>query len=51
MCEECEQLAQQITRYRKFTQQALDPLTQERIKALVKELEQRKTAMHQGGRG
>jgi len=47
MCEECEQLEKQITRYRRFTEQALDPLTQDRIKALINELEQRKTAMHQ----
>jgi hypothetical protein len=46
MCDKCEALQKKITRYREITEQALDPLTTERIKLLVKELEQQKTAMH-----
>lgn len=45
MCEKCEQLAKKIVRYREFVEQALDPLTTERIRELITELEQRKAAV------
>jgi hypothetical protein len=46
MCEKCEQLDVKIQRYRKFATQGLDPLTTERINALILELERRKEAVH-----
>jgi hypothetical protein len=46
MCEKCEQLSAAIARYRWFVAQALDPLTTERINALIQELDQRKKEMH-----
>ena len=46
MCEKCEQLAEKIARYRQIVEQALDPLTTDRIRDLIGELEQRKAAMH-----
>ena len=48
MCEECEKLQGKITRYRQFLKQRFDPLTEERMKQLVADLERRKKAMHQG---
>jgi hypothetical protein len=45
MCEKCEQLAKKIVRYREIVEQALDPLTTQRIWDLIGELEQRKAAM------
>jgi TATA-binding protein-associated factor Taf7 len=46
MCEKCEQLSATIQRYRRLVAQALDPLTTERINALIQELEKRKKEMH-----
>jgi hypothetical protein len=46
MCEECRELQRKIEHYRRFTEEALDSLTIERIKATIKELEKRKNAMH-----
>jgi len=48
MCEECEKVQRKITRYRQFLKQRFDPLTEERMKQLVADLERRKKAMHQG---
>jgi hypothetical protein len=45
MCEKCEQLAKKIVRYREIVEQAFDPLTTDRIRDLIGELEQRKAAM------
>jgi ABC-type transporter Mla maintaining outer membrane lipid asymmetry ATPase subunit MlaF len=44
MCEKCEQLEVDIERYRKLTT-GLDPLTIERIEALILELQKRKEAI------
>jgi hypothetical protein len=49
MCEKCNRLETTIQRYREFAQ-SLDPLTVERINALILELQQRRKAMHQGKR-
>jgi hypothetical protein len=46
MCEKCERLNTAISRYRRFIAGGvLDPLTTERIKALIHELQQRKGTM------
>jgi hypothetical protein len=44
MCEQCE-----ILHYRGFLQQRFDPLTEQRIKELIADLEQRKATMHSVG--
>jgi hypothetical protein len=46
MCEQCQNLQTQIIHYRQFLKQRFDPLTEERIKAMIAELEQRIEAMH-----
>jgi hypothetical protein len=46
MCDRCQQLETAIKRYRKFVTQGLDPLTIERINALIKQLVAEKDAMH-----
>jgi ABC-type polar amino acid transport system ATPase subunit len=46
MCVECQNLQNKIMRYREMIRRALDPLTTERVNALIKELEQRKETMH-----
>jgi hypothetical protein len=46
MCEKCQHLDIEIRRYRKLAGGGLDPLTIERINALILELQQRKAAMH-----
>jgi hypothetical protein len=46
MCEQCQTLQKQILHYRQFLKQRFDPLTEQRIKATIAELEQRKEAMH-----
>jgi hypothetical protein len=45
MCEECETLQEKITRYRRFLDR-FDPLTDERMKQLIADLERRKEKMH-----
>ena len=43
MCDKCEQVESAITRYRQFIAGGvLDPLTTERINALIQELHRRK---------
>jgi hypothetical protein len=46
MCEQCQNLQKQIIHYRQFLKQRFDPLTEERIEAMIAELEQRIEAMH-----
>lgn len=46
MCDECKKLEQRIGRYRTLAGQIPDALTKERIKELIDELEQKKTALH-----
>ena len=45
MCEECKTLQEKITHYREFLN-TFDPLTNERLKQLVADLERRKETMH-----
>jgi hypothetical protein len=46
MCDECKKLEQRIGRYRVLAGQIPDALTKERIKELIQELEEKKTALH-----
>jgi len=46
MCEECTKLEERIKQYRRFLTNRFDSLTEERIQAVVGELERRKEAMH-----
>jgi hypothetical protein len=48
MCEECEKLRGKITHYRRLLKQRFDPLTEERMKQVIADLERRKKAMHHG---
>ena len=49
MCEECEKLQGKITHnYCQLQKQRFDPLTEERMKQVIADLERRKKAMHQG---
>jgi hypothetical protein len=45
MCEKCEQLAKKIVRYREIVEEAFDPLTTQRIRDLISDLEQRKATI------
>jgi hypothetical protein len=40
------ELDKKISHYREFQKQRFDPLTEERIKSLIAELEQRKASIH-----
>jgi len=46
MCERCDELQKQIDRYNRFLHQRFDPLTEERLKAALAELEKRKAELH-----
>jgi hypothetical protein len=46
MCEKCKELDEKIARYSRFTAMALDPLTTDRIKQLVGDMERIRDAMH-----
>jgi hypothetical protein len=46
MCDKCQQLETNIQRYRRLVAMRLDPLTIESVNELIRELEQRKEAMH-----
>jgi hypothetical protein len=46
MCEQCKELEQRIGPYRVLAGQISDALTKERIRELIEELEQKKTALH-----
>jgi hypothetical protein len=48
MCEECEKLQGKITHYCQLQKQRFDPLTEERMKQVIADLERRKKMMHQG---
>jgi TATA-binding protein-associated factor Taf7 len=39
MCEECYKIQNEISQYRRFLNQLLDPLTEARFKATIAELE------------
>jgi hypothetical protein len=46
MCEKCDDLDKKISRYAEFLRQGLDPVTSERIKEAIKEMQKHKTALH-----
>jgi hypothetical protein len=41
MCEQCEKIREKISHYRGFLGQRFDPLTEQRIEALIADLESR----------
>ena len=45
MCDQCDQLQKKISHFREFLGK-FDPLTDDRMKAMIVELERRKDAMH-----
>jgi hypothetical protein len=46
MCDQCRDLDKKLLRYSEFLRQGLDPLTSERIKEAIKEMEKHKAALH-----
>jgi hypothetical protein len=46
MCERCDKLEEKILHYRLFLNRRFDPLTKERIRALLADLERQKKTMH-----
>jgi hypothetical protein len=46
MCDQCDKLEERISHYRLFLNQRFDPLTEERIRALIADLERQKETMH-----
>ena len=42
MCDQCDKLKEKISHYRRFLDQRFDALTEERIKALISDLERPK---------
>jgi hypothetical protein len=46
MCDQCGKLQAKISHYRVFLTKGFDPLTQERIMALIADLERQKRTMH-----
>jgi hypothetical protein len=47
MCKKCKELDEKIAHFRQFTFAALDPLTIDRIKDLVADLQRERDTMHQ----
>jgi Cu2+-containing amine oxidase len=46
MCEQCKNLQKQIDQFNRVLQHPLDPLTEQRLKAAVAEMEKRKAELH-----
>jgi hypothetical protein len=46
MCEQCKNLQKQIDQFSRFLQHRFDPLTEERLKAALAEMEKRKAELH-----
>ena len=46
MCDACNKFDDAISRYRELLKQRFDPLTEERIKAAIVDLEHRKAALN-----
>jgi len=46
MCDQCDKLQEKISHYRVFLTKGFDPLTQERIEALIADLQRQKETMH-----
>jgi hypothetical protein len=45
MCEQCNKIQNQIAQYRRFLNHRFDPLTEERMKAAITELECKQKAI------
>jgi arsenate reductase-like glutaredoxin family protein len=46
MCDQCKKVQEQISHYSQFVNKRMDPLTEQRIRELLADLEQRKAAIH-----
>jgi hypothetical protein len=46
MCEQCKNLQKQIDQFSRILQYPLDPLTEQRLRAAVAEMENRKAELH-----
>jgi hypothetical protein len=46
MCDQCNKLEEKLSHYHRFLTNRFDPLTEERIKALIAELKRQKAALH-----
>jgi hypothetical protein len=46
MCDQCDRLKEKISHYRVLLNQRFDAPTEERIKALIADLERQKETMH-----
>jgi hypothetical protein len=49
MCDQCDKLEEKICHYRLFLNQRFDPLTEERIRAAIADLERQKGRFHSWG--
>ena len=47
MCEKCTELDERIAHYRRFENMAFDPLTSDRIKQFIDNLQRIRDAMHE----
>jgi len=45
MCEKCKELDEKIARYSRYAAMAFDPLTTDRIRQLVEDMQQTKSAL------
>ena len=45
MCDQCDKLEEKISHYRLFLNQRFDPLTEDRTRALIADLERQKETM------
>jgi hypothetical protein len=46
MCEKCIELDEKIAHFRRFTVVAFDPLTTDRIRRLIADLQRKRDTMH-----
>lgn len=46
MCEKCVDLDKKIAHYREFLKYGLDPVTSDRIKEAIREMQQHRVALH-----
>jgi hypothetical protein len=46
MCEKCDAVQRQLDRFKRILSYGFDPLTEERLRDAIKELEQRKAELH-----
>jgi hypothetical protein len=46
MCDECVEIDKALTQYRRISKPGFDPLTNERIKEAISDMERRKAVLH-----